>query len=186
MITELTGLAKKAHQINRNNGFWDEVPPLKQCIALAIGELFEALEADRVGKTMTKVHPDEERRMLMNDLNVHFDPVLFKVSVKDTVEDELADVVIRCMDTLIGHYIDSDDITAIHAPTEFENISEFIMSTISIIMWQYNKNNISECLQGLISCCYSYASFKGMDLDWHIRMKMAYNATRERKHGKSY
>lgn len=186
MITELTGLAKEAHQINRNNGFWNEVPPLKQCIALAIGELFEALEADQIGKTMVNSHPAEELQMLVNDLNVRFDPVLFKVAVKDTVEDELADVVIRCMDTLVGHQIESEDITAIHAPTEFENLSEFIMSTMKIIMWQYGKNNISECLQGLISCCYSYASAKGMDLDWHIRMKMDYNATRERKHGKSY
>lgn len=42
------------------------------------------------------------------------------------------------------------------------------------------------CMRYAIDMLYSYAKSEGIDLDRHILLKMRYNATRPRLHGKKY
>ncbi len=48
------------------------------------------------------------------------------------------------------------------------------------------KNSFEDELADVMIRVMDLAAFKGIDLEYHIKMKMAYNAMREHKHGKKY
>jgi len=102
---KLNELRDKVHAYAVNKGFYEteneidslgvyNVTAIKhaffaQKIALIHSELSEALEADR-----NKFHADVENVMDGNRIR----QTVFDVHVKDTVEDELADAIIRILD----------------------------------------------------------------------------------------
>ena len=89
----ITELSKKAHAIAKEKGFHEAgIQPMGQYLMLITSELGEAMEADRRGKYAWV--PDLQR--LKNA--EQFDAVEFKDAIKDTVEDELADALIRILD----------------------------------------------------------------------------------------
>lgn len=89
----LNELAKKVYQGNAERGFHDETKPLGVYLMLMVSELSEALEADRNGNEV-KMPPAEV--LAIDDIETF--RTVFKMSVKDTVEDELADCLIRILD----------------------------------------------------------------------------------------
>ena len=93
----LNRYAKDFHQRAVAKGFWDEKHSVGHCLMLAFGELHEAIEADRIGK-WAKLTPEqtEELRGLEGAAYAQ----AFLRLVKDTVEDEIADAVIRLLDLL--------------------------------------------------------------------------------------
>lgn len=125
MINELS---KQIHENAKNKGFFDEQKNIGEMLCLIHSEVSEALEADRKGKYANLKKFDIDRQSTPfheNSCTIQ----AFKDNVKDTFEDELADIMIRVMDL---------------------------------------------------------AAFKKIDLEKHIKLKMAYNSTREHKHGKKY
>ena len=81
---DLTKWSEEINQGNKERGFWDEESPnIPEKLALIHSEVSEALEALRDGRILG----DQE-----------WDPACFKLKVKDTFEDEIADVIIRCLD----------------------------------------------------------------------------------------
>jgi NTP pyrophosphatase (non-canonical NTP hydrolase) len=123
-MIDLNKLALEIYEGNKAKGFWDEPRTNIECLALAAGECHEAIEADRKGLYMT--HPS--KRLLEDSMKLNFS-LVFKNHVKDTMEDEVADAIIRLLD---------------------------------------------------------FCGARGIDIDWHIKNKLRYNATREHKHGKKY
>jgi NTP pyrophosphatase (non-canonical NTP hydrolase) len=93
MINELS---KTIHAINVKNGFYEGDVNIAEKLALVHSEVSEALECDRKG------------RYLKDDLHLgwalttnddgHFYEEHFPDTIKDTFEDELADIMIRVMD----------------------------------------------------------------------------------------
>lgn len=81
---ELNKLAREIHQNNKNKGFWDTRREIPELIALMHSELSEALEADRKG--------------LMDD----------KLVNRLGIEVELADCIIRILDTCGAYGFDID------------------------------------------------------------------------------
>ena len=80
----LNTLAEKIHKNALSKGFWDEDRSNAECIALMHSELSEALEADR--------------RDLMDD----------KLTHRSGFEVELADCIIRILDTAAARGLDID------------------------------------------------------------------------------
>lgn len=123
---ELSGLGKLSkmiHEANVLKGFYDKPRPLPESIALIHSEVSEALEADRRARRA-------DLETFEGILSSHGDfRVAFEMQVKDTVEDELADTLIRVLDL----------------------------------------------------CAYM-----GIDIDKHVALKIKYNATRPKRHGKNY
>lgn len=117
---------QEIYQNNKEKGFWDSERNFGELLMLVVSELGEALEAHRKNK-ISNIERYKEYVLLKP---IDSDEIIsFEKYIKDTVEDEIADAVIRLLD-------------------------------------------LSEGL--------------GIDLEWHIEQKVAYNKTRPVKHGKNY
>ena len=93
---------------NHRKGFHDDYHEFGAWIALITSELSEALEADRKGKRadLNKLY-EEGAKEAENGFNTF--PSDFEDYIKDTVEDELADAIIRILDLCALMDIDIDE-----------------------------------------------------------------------------
>ena len=119
------GLNEAAHSIHADakiKGFWDTERETGTLLMLMVSELAEALEADRHGRFANI-------ELYEKDIEEKTDEEQFCEHIKDSLEDEMADTMIRILD---------------------------------------------------------FCGAKGIDIEWHINKKLAYNRTREHRHGKAY
>ena len=194
-MKELNDLAKEIHQNAKDKGFWDSPRNTGEIFMLIISEASEALEAPRKVRKA-----DLKQFALPHNRNVS-DEQWFKISfencIKDTTADEIADVVIRILDycasqeieikpallstTLIS--LDSDNFGAalFQICGEIQRAGEYAL-TNDIWEIEKSKDNIHSTLTLIIQLC----DREQIDLLKHIELKMKYNATRERMHGKAY
>lgn len=123
----LNDMARDIYAANKAKGFWDEGRKFGELLMLVVSELGEACEAHRKGRVASISGYN-------NYINLGFkydngEIIAFEKYIKDTLEDEIADAIIRLFDMAGG---------------------------------------------------------LGIDIDTHIKLKLAYNATRPYKHGKAY
>lgn len=100
-------LNELAHQIHRNaveKGFYDNPLPVPTLLMLVVSELGEAVEADRTGKRADLKHFN----FLLEQYPNKFTNV-FENNIKNTMEDELADTIIRLLDICAAMKIDIDE-----------------------------------------------------------------------------
>lgn len=176
-----------AHKTAVEHGFWDDTPNYEHLAMLVITELSEAIDADRHGK-----HADTEGydvgRAFVNGYMMGFEDRIegyktaFKDYIKDTTEDELADACIRLMD-MMGYYkisfIRDDTFTSdLDKP-----LCEFCFRVTEALMAPHGE--IYAC-QKALNMLLGYAEHIGIDIEWHIHEKMAYNEQRPRLNGKYY
>ena len=92
MINEL---AKEVHENAKNHGFFDTEKNIGEMLALIHSEVSEALECDRKDKYFKRLQLPLSNYAQLPNLTFQ---IQFAQDVKDTFEDELADIVIRVMD----------------------------------------------------------------------------------------
>ena len=186
----LNRYAKDCHERAVAKGFWDEQHPRSHYFVLADGELSEAVEADRIGR-WAKLTPEqiEELRGLEGAAYAQE----FLRLVKDAVEDELADAVIRLAD-LYGRLLEEK--------TRLQNKrlgDEYVPRAEALAEWPLTKavyhakcilfDNAwadNSIIRRVVVLIEAYASSLGIDLMTHIELKLKYNATRPALHGKKY
>lgn len=191
-VEMLARFSQDFHQRAVAKGFWNEPHSVGHYLMLAFGELHEGIEADRIGK-WAKLTPEqiEELRGLEGAAYAQ----AFLWMVKDTVEDEIADAVIRLLD-LLGWMIGDG------ALSETEVIEGLSISVFHIEGLTTLADTLWPILQEACCMCGSYIRLKailyvirsleltcdhlGIDLMTHIELKMKYNATRPALHGKKY
>lgn len=179
-------LRDKAYEIAKNNGFHDEEVSDKHCLVLVISELVEALEAFRKGnclyENIDNYNKKKERiKDSYNDISAF--KITFKDNIKDTFEDELADTVIRLLD--LAGYKGFDVVPECLKTIDIRNksIPEHIFTMISKLSSNfYLPYRIDYCIKYIFNLCECL----GIDILWHIDVKMAYNELREYKHGKRF
>jgi NTP pyrophosphatase (non-canonical NTP hydrolase) len=98
----LKPIMMEIHENNKNKGFFDEPKNIGEMLALVHSEVSEALECDRKDK-FAKLDRFEEIVPTINDEYEEKSKdetwkELFEKYIKDSWEDELADVVIRVLD----------------------------------------------------------------------------------------
>ena len=184
-------LAKEVHANAVAKGFHDKQYSNEHCFMLVITEATEAVEAHRKGLTASipegiEDFPDKA-----------FIPS-FEAHIKDTVGDELADTAIRLLDIyggIIKKKEDTPDITEqvkenySHASDLFKELEEFTEWAF-ILVHDLSANPIMctpllKIYNGLCTLI-CMAERLDIDLERHIHLKMRYNATRPRLHGKMY
>ena len=183
--------AKEVHANAVAKGFWDEPHSNEHYFMLVITEATEAVEAHRKGRTASIPEGIED----LPDKS--FIPS-FEAHIKDTVGDELADTAIRLLDIyggIIKKKEDTPDITEqvkenySHASDFFKELEEFTEWTFILVNDLSANPIISTPLLKIyngLCTLICMAERLGIDLERHIHLKMRYNATRPRLHGKKY
>lgn len=186
---ELNHLSKTAHEAAANKGFWEKELSAEHCLCLVISEIGEAVEADR-----KEHHHDIAAYKAAKNGKSMFskftkkDPEIqaFKKFMKDTVEDELADVVIRLCDLAGDLQIDFDKMSTVNYFRAFGRW-DFCENAFALMKGLSRENvNINRRILFGITYVQKWAEHIGFDLDYAIAEKMKYNATREIRNGKSY
>lgn len=188
----LNELRDRAYKTACEHGFHDEELSNKHWLCLVISELMEAVEADRKGKraqiNMFRNNANTSQKDLVHHWNFCFDRF-----IKDTVEDELADAVIRLLDLAGYRHIAieefSEDMIGESAEScNDESFTESIYSISTIpVRFEYEYDYLfGKQLNSMLLAIIGLAKHLNIDLFWHIEQKMKYNQSRERMHGKKY
>ena len=90
-------LAQEVHDNAKSKGFYEDEKNIGEMLCLIHSEVSEALEADRKGM-YTNLDNGLQEDLILDRTSPDYDTRHFEAFVKDTFEDELADVVIRVMD----------------------------------------------------------------------------------------
>lgn len=184
-------LSQKAHAAATANGWHEQEQENNTCIALIKTELSEAFEAYRVGKYTNY----KNLFILEEELNIydgildpnHQEQILFdfKKIVKDTFEDELADVCIRICDFCGLRKITLPKVVKIQTKPigQFEKDFVSLDKLLTVCYGEAGRNLLGSILAAVLGSIESIAEVYAFDLEQHINLKLAYNATRGYKHG---
>lgn len=184
----LNELRDEAYRIACEHGFHEEEHRDEHWLMLVITEISEAVEADRKGvranyEDFAKAMVDEycfppEARKELFQMN-------FSKYINGSVEEELADVVIRLLDFAGLRGIDLSNV-----PTTGCIDGSFIWQCYflceKICLYRYEGTLDEILIRNIISNVFCIANGMGINLLSHVRMKMKYNSMREYKHGKKY
>jgi len=178
MIEELKQLAKQIHQNAKAKGFYDRKDE----------KLFEVHQVFEIVKEIAEFHEAYKKRR-STPLDIYLQDYaeeiakekdVFEALVKDTYQDELADIVIRCLDYL--EY--KGDIDYLH---DFKIVKRDINDyLISAICADLSASALNFEINDVVIGIKYLSNLLNVDLLWHIKAKMAYNATREKLHGKNF
>jgi len=188
----LTELSKQVHAAAKANGFWEGERNVGEIFMLIISEAAEALEAHRKGKFADLQGYEGERKSVADSLLFHIRG--FEKYIKDSFEDELADVVIRVLD-----YAGSRDLDVSIIEGNIEDLSletnigamlcdtcEYIIQARLSVEYKATDKKVSANLRQVLRQVFAIAKFSNIDLERHIELKLKYNKTRPYKHGKNY
>ena len=197
---QINQLAASIHKGNIRKGFWEEgqteVDEIRIKL-LVVSELFEMFEADRKGKDaqeiqhavkMLNVRPFDKNDAAEKDANYI---KYFAAHIKDSKEDELADTMIRLLDYSAFLKVDFNDERFNLKPLKsyLKEFSGVFLHDLDTLISMINSGldnpvafNICNCYQLLISFAKKYE----IDLLTHVNLKLAYNVTRKKMHGKKY
>lgn len=174
----LNELRDEAHSIAKANGWHEEEHSDEHWLMLVISEIAEAVQADR-----KNLHADVEAFKKYEEI-IDFKEN-FERQIKNTVEDELSDVVIRCLDLAGLRKFDLEE--EVEALME---MAESIKEGSGFIDLCYALSGISTCDDSteqktiaIIAITLKYCELTGIDIDFFIRIKMNYNRLRGYKHG---
>lgn len=187
----LNHYARKCHNRAVAKGFWDEAHTVGHYLMLAFGELHEAIEADRIGK-WAKLDPNTIDTLHRIEGAPYAQE--FLCLVKDTVEDEIADAVIRLLD-LLGWIIGDRTLAGFEVNVgrgAYEKEEPPVMLTDALFPIIANASdnlifsNTTAGILNSIKTLEQLCDHLGIDIMAHIDLKLKYNATRPAKHGKKY
>lgn len=180
-------IAKTAHDIAKAKGWWDEKRPLAEVLMLIISECGEAVEADRLSK---RAHLASFDLAIEEGGEEAFDTA-FRTNIKDTLEDELADIIIRIADLIEREEPGTDNPGDLGREVK-KRVSEAIFEIVEDVCssFDYSDEGRERVLVGCLLSAWrqveALAKSMNIDIARHIELKMKYNETRPRKHGKLY
>lgn len=170
---------KESYSNSFDHGFWEDKENRNrgEMVMLIINEVGECQEAYRSGN-----HIESSKFYLSYDKNLDgpFD-IWYKENVKGSTGEELADIVIRIFDYIVGWDI----------PLGFNydfkfytsgNFSSDLLTLVSLINGSMIFDYWNDTLSGVIQ----FSKVWDINLEWQIVNKQAYNRTRPYKHGKLF
>jgi NTP pyrophosphatase (non-canonical NTP hydrolase) len=207
--TAILARSKELFEIHKAKGFWDDKKTRNtaETVMLMISEASEGLEAVRTGRRADLLAFEAD--VLWHEGDPTSDQVVyveaFKRCIKDTLEDELADTLIRLCD-FIGAYdlypteIEEEYFSLMLSLDMFpDNIGEGLFwitrELINLPKVLHYRQSLSDQLykeqaQKLVlnpyKMIYLFALKHNINLDQHVELKLLYNKSRGYKHGKAF
>ena len=191
MNTEkLNALKERAYKTAAEHGFHEDVKPDVFYIGLVMSEAGEAINADRKGlHADTKAFEEEEASGLSFAEN-------FRLHIKDSVEDEIADIVIRLLDFagLKGYELIFISYDQQSKHLFLLELKKYGLSGVLFRFMCFFSDALDENCTGpgiiVLLCVFSacFGMFTGSDKDlwWFVERKMKYNEQRPKLNGKKY
>ena len=182
-MMDLNKLAREAYDIAKAHGWHEEEYSKEHSLMLIITEIAESVQADRKekhadvakfkewqGNSLPLSEETMERRFKED----------FESYIKNTVEDELADIIIRCLDLAGLRNI------RLTTPTRGTGklamtFPEYAFNTCHVLT--YTHVPLAERLENVIGRILFYCESNSIEIEWFIEQKMKYNRTRSYKHG---
>lgn len=204
-MSQLLKYAPEINSIATAKGFWDAgVQRNKgEMVMLIVSELGECMEAHRKNRRF-----DNKNLEIINFLNtgkaldggiveeIQWQSV-FKERCKDSVEDELADAVIRILD-----YVHGWNIPVIEREFRKKSTGNFGHDLLRINWYiiqafhqaesealqyaQYEVSTYGKDWDYVLVVIEKFAEHWNINLEQHVIWKMRYNNTRPKLHGKTY
>lgn len=189
MDTEkLNALKEQAYKTAVEHGFHEDVKPVVFYFGLVMSEAGEAINADRKGlHADAKGFEEDEANGLPFAEN-------FKRHIKDSVEDEIADIVIRLLDYAGFRRCELRLIAASRIEMGSFVKGEYLAADLFCLMGflcdMPHSVDFELCLSLLISifseCFGMFTGCDDKDLWWFVERKMKYNEQRPKLNGKKY
>ena len=183
--------ARKCHNRAVSKGFCDEPHSVGHYLMLALGELHGAIEADRIGK-WAKLDPNTIGTLHSIEGAIYVQE--FLRLVKDTVEDKIADAVIRLLD-LLGYMIDRYGLHAWQVSCGINlygedgippMLTDALLPIVTDLCIADEKCDPTMGFLNALKSLEQLCDHLGIDLMAHIDLKLKYNETRPALHGKKY
>lgn len=186
----ISELVSNSYRVAHQHGFHDDYHSPAHYMMLVLSEIGEMVEADR-----------KNRRFDMGLYRNGFDSdvALFKRYIKDTFEDEMADVVIRLCDFCGSlNVLPYTNDVMVDMSDEFakfwgeKSVCEQCFALSSMVVdierasYDADDSEMRKRLGSTLSFIFEMANYHGIDLLWHVDRKMEYNESRPRRHGKAY
>ena len=194
MNTEmLNALKEKAYKTAVEHGFYEEVKPDAFYLGLVMSEAGEAINADRKGK-----HADTKRFEEVMAMRSISPRVAFESNIKDSVEDEIADIVIRLLDfaglrgykpCLVAKAQRTIDSTYAFLKFEESGMPGIFFYLMDFLTAGFGWNELETCIYNIIyilNDCFGKMTGSDKDLWWFVDKKMRYNELRPKLNGKKY
>ena len=183
MELDLKKLAQHIHENAKSKGFYDN----KGYIFFNNAQVFEIIkEVAEFHEAYKKGKDGAGDWYLENPEEIGASPV-FLACIKDTWQDELADIMIRLLDyaAFVGFELPQYKPTKTDQVLDNYELGSYCLDWVSKLTYMaYEKDNsyMTESFYYVLD----FATMLNCNLEWHIQAKMAYNATRERLHGKKF
>lgn len=179
----LKELSEQIHAAAVEKGFWAIERAEEKHIAKMHSELSEALEEDRCGRPLLYVDDFEEERHI-TDVNK------FENRKPEGVAAELADFVMMTLDWAAMRCLELKTYGRFFA-AHTEAFEDDVVALILLLHKALDSNDLNGYLTGfmlwlLIKDVDVWLEKHGVDLWEVVRLKMAYNKTRPKLHGKKY
>lgn len=186
----ISDLVSNSYRVARQHGFHEDYHSPAHYMMLVLSEIGEMVEADRKNR---RFDIEKYRNAFDSDI------VMFEKYVKDTFEDEMADVVIRLCDFCGSlNVLPQMNDVMVDMSDEFakffgdKSICEQCFALSSMVVdierasYDADDSEMRKRLGSTLSFIFEMANYHGIDLLWHVDRKMEYNESRPRRHGKAY
>lgn len=188
---ELNALKNRAQKIAVEHGFYKDVKPDAFYLGLIMSEAGEAINADRKG-----LHADTVGFIHYMDATKFYFRKAFDSYIKDSVEDEIGDIVIWLLDfaglkeyELVITQKDHDVATHVLSVFEKYKLPGVLFSLIGGLSDAFDEDFPEACI-GTVICvlsdCFEKITGSDKDLWWFVEQKMRYNELRPMLNGKKY
>jgi hypothetical protein len=159
----------------------DEDRTLKKL--LIISEIGEMIEAERTNNYAKEIHLQEYDIALNTAKDIKEANSIFEKYIKDTYEDEMADIIIRMMDYVYQY--ETYEYINFYAMDQFPkviNSEKYNYLLKTIIPGIVRGTSISKFIYAM----FEYAKYESVNIEFFINAKMLFNESREKLHGKKY
>ena len=186
----ISDLVSNSYRVAHQHGFHDDYHSPAHYMMLVLSEIGEMVEADRKNR-----HADVAFYTTSSGLGL----AAFESLIKDTFEDEMADVVIRLCDFCGSlNVLPYTNDVMVDMSDEFakffgdKSVCEQCFALSSMVVdverasYDADDSEMRKRLGSTLSFIFEMANYHGIDLLWHVDRKMEYNESRPRRHGKAY
>lgn len=180
-------LTEKAHSNAEKHGFWEQRQSNEHCLMLVITEIAEAVEADRNGeRANVRGFDTGMANAYQGIIRPDWFDKCFRDCIKNTLEDEMADIAIRLFDLAGVLGVDFDKMQPCRYYRAFDKFS-FTENAFGLVKGlSRDAIGIEKRIQFGIKYVEGWAKSLNFDLSWFVKKKMQFNENRPTLHGKKY